>query len=396
MFKPTNSSALTQPHGINVTQSNYGKAVRLPYGLCQVTPDLVWYNDWKKTSSPTNPRLAAITGGTGGKKAGKKSNATYYSAAVDLLLGHAPTRGILSAWFNNQKLAVRQASVTGMISSGAFTFTPTGGDSGGKFVGTIPSTGPYTIDLSADFISDQNNVTANGRRLASATGVPGAGQYVVSSVGLYTFNVAQAGDAVVIKYRKTVTGVAGTLVAIFAVALSETFSATFDDFGAPGSVSVGGTWERPLWNATFGVPGRVDAGAFHARDPYTWSWDGVNPTIYVPADLEGMVVTVYYGTPVILKSDGTVYSTTLTPLQVLNLEFEQEFASGAEYALHTDQQIEMTWVSGLGSTRFDLGTSNAMPQLNLETIGAFTQWPNGDADVADIIADVIASGPVLV
>jgi hypothetical protein len=396
MFKPTNSSALTQPHGINVSASNYGKAVRLIYGICQATPDLVWYNDWQRSHHPSNQVLQAVIGQHGEKgKLSKKGGQTYYSAAIDLLLGHAPLRGVLSAWYNNQKLAVLQSSSSGVISGGAFTFTPRGGASHTTFIGTIPSVGPYQITV-PNFVSDENDVKANGVKLQPATPTPGAGQYTVTTGGLYTFNVAQAGDSVHINYRETNAGAPVTLVSIFAVTLAETFSASFDDFGAPGAVTVYGTWDRPLWNATFGVPGRVDAGAFRARDPYTWWWDGVNPTVNVPAALEGMPVTVYYGVPAIFKSDGSFYSSTLTPLEVLNLEFEQEFASGAEYTNHPDQQIKQSWVCGLGSTRFDLGTANAIPQLNLETIGTFTQWPNGDADVADIVADIVASGPVLV
>ena len=80
---------------------------------------------------------------------------------------------------------------------------------------------------------------------------------------------------------------------------------------------------------------------------------------------------------------------------MLNLEFEQAMGSGAEYANHPEQQVVQSWCAGLGSTQFDLSMANAMPNLNLETIGAFTQWPNGDADVADIVADIVASGPVI-
>src|SRR5262249_30222326 len=160
--------------------------------------------------------------------------------------------------------------------------------------------------------------------------------------------------------------------------------------------------ERPLWNESFAVPGRIDAGAYTARRPYSWNWDGINPTVNVPAALNGKPISVYYGVPAIFKSDGTLLTSTiggvvtafLTPLALLKLEFEQSFGSGAEYGTHTDQQIVQDWIAGLGSIRFDLGPANAMPNLNFETIGAFTQWPNGDADVADVITDVLLSGPV--
>jgi len=225
---------------------------------------------------------------------------------------------------------------------------------------------------------------------------PGVGQYSWSAGGVYTFNSAQAGQSVTIKYRKTGTGSSATLAGIFAATVAEIFSTTFDDYGAPGSQTVYGTWERPLWNAAFAVPGRIDAGAYRARDPYTWWWDGVHAIAFFPAGLEGLPVTVYYGVPAIVRSDGSFFSSTHTPLEILNLEFERVLGSGSEYTNHPDQQVIQDWCSGVSSVRFDLGMANSLPNVNLEVIGTFTQWPNGDCDVADIIADIIASGPVLV
>lgn len=396
MFKGgTNTSALTRPHGINVSSSTYGRTVRQIWGLALASPELVWYNDWRSGNTTSNTTLAALTGQSTSKKQNKKANPTFYSTALDLLLGHAPLLGVLSAWYNNQKLAVIRCSASGFVSGGAFSFTPVAASGLGTFTGTVPSSGPYVITVSG-FVSDLNNVVVAGHALQPAAPAPGAGQYSVDASGNYTFNVAQAGGAVTIHYRKTTSGSAATLVSIFAATVAETFSQTFNDFGAPGSQTVYGTWDRPLWNAAFGVPGRIDSGAYRARDPYTWWWNGSSATANFPTALNGKPVTVYYGVPAIFKSDGTFFSATLTPLEVLNLEFEPDFASGAEYVNHPDQRIQQKWCCGLGSVRFDLGMANAMPNLNMETIGAFTQWPNGDADVADVLTDIVASGPVIV
>jgi len=112
-------------------------------------------------------------------------------------------------------------------------------------------------------------------------------------------------------------------------------------------------------------------------------------------------VTVYYGIPAILNSLGGTLSdptqgTILTPLEILNLEFEPALASGTEYADFPGEQVQQRWVAGVGSPQYDLGTGNTPPSLNLEAVGTFTQWPNGDADVADVLADIVASGPVIV
>jgi hypothetical protein len=391
-----NTGTMSKPRGINVSSSVYGKAVKLVYGLTQVSPDMIWYNDWKSASHPSNSRLAAVTGqGSGKKKTSKKAGIKYYSAAIDLLLGHAPMRGVLSVWFNNQKFAVVPCSASGFISGGAFAFTPVAGNSKVTVTGTIPSSGPYTVTV-PNFVSDLNTVKVAGKFRSNATTLPGIGQYSVNTSGVYTFNVADAGLAYSITYRELTSGTAATLAGVYACTVAETFSETFNDYGGPGSVTMSGTWERPLWNKSFPVPGRVDAGAYAARDPYSFTWDGSSHSVSFPSALNGLPVTVYYGVPAIYKSDGTFYSSTITPMALLNLEFEQVMGSGSEYSKHPSQQVVQSWASGVGSVQFDLGPANAMSNLNLETIGAFTQWPNGDCDVADIIKDIIYSGPVLV
>jgi hypothetical protein len=390
-----NTGAMSKPHGINVSSSVYGKAIKLVYGMTQVPPDLIWYNDWKSASHPSNTRLAAVTGqGSGKKKTSKKAGVKYYSAAIDLLLGHAPMRGVMSIWFNNQKFAVVPCSASGFISGGAFSFTPVAGNSKVTVTGTVPGT-PYQVTVPS-FVSDLNTVEVAGKLLSNAVSSPGVGQYSVTTGGVYTFNSSAAGLSYSITYRKLTSGSAATLAAVYACTIAETFSETFDDYGGPGSVTQSGTWERPLWNSTFPVPGRVDAGAYAARDPYSFSWDGSSHSVNFPSALNGKPVTVHYGVPAIYKSDGSFYSSTITPMALLNLEFEQVMGSGSEYTHHSDQQVVQSPFSGVGSIQFDLGPANAMSNLNLETIGAFTQWPNGDCDVADIIKDIIYSGPVLV
>jgi hypothetical protein len=391
-----NTGSMTKPHGINVSSSVYGKAVKLVYGMTQVSPDLIWYNDWKSASHPSNSNLAAVTGTGGGKKkVTKKAGVKYYSAALNLLLGHAPMRGVMSIWFNNQKFAVVPCSASGFISGGAFSFTPVAGNSKVTITGTVPASGPYTV-TAPNFVSDLNLVKVAGKFRQPAVSPPGIGQYSVTTGGVYEFNLADAGLAYSITYRKLTSGSAATLAGVYACTIAENFSETFNDYGGTGSVTAYGTWDRPLWNSSFPVPGRVDAGAYTARDPYSFSWDGVSNSVSFPSALNGYPVTVYYGVPAIYKSDGTFFSSTLTPMALLNLEFEQVMGSGSEYSHHPDQQIVQSWASGIGSIQFDLGPGNAMANMNMETIGAFTQHPNGDCDVRDIIADIIYSGPVLV
>jgi hypothetical protein len=404
MLKGKSNTASVAPRGIHVSTSIYAKAVKLVYGLCQITPDLIWYNDWKVTGSPTNGALFQVTGSSSKKKGSKKGSIKYYSAAVDILLGHAPLVGILTAWYNNQRLGVQHCSSSGFVSGDSFHFTPSAGESIAKVVVTLSGLSVSVPDFVSDGQTTQNNTgvfdDTRGRWLVSSdpTLSPGPNQYTVDDAGNYAFNAAQLGHSVTIIYRKFGGGTAGVLAGIFAVSINEAIPVTmFNDFGAPGSVTVAGHWDRPLWNKAFPVPGLIDAGSNAARDPYSWSADpGGDSTVTFPdSRFDGMPVTVYYGVPVINKADGTFYSSHITPLALLNLEFEAACGSGSEYVNHSDQQDINAWCCGAGSTSFDLGTANAMPNLLLEAIGAFTCWPNGDAHVADIITDIVMSGPIL-
>lgn len=67
--------------------------------------------------------------------------------------------------------------------------------------GTIPGSGPYAFTVThAAAYSSTNSVTIAGVAATLATGAPAAGQYSVAA-GVYTFNSADAGKAVVVRYQ---------------------------------------------------------------------------------------------------------------------------------------------------------------------------------------------------
>lgn len=75
----------------------------------------------------------------------------------------------------------------------------------------IPSSGPYTVTVAhaADFVAD-NGVTKGGVAMTPVAGSPGAGQYSVAA-GVYTFNSADHGAAVIITYRYLIHNTAYTV-----------------------------------------------------------------------------------------------------------------------------------------------------------------------------------------
>lgn len=78
---------------------------------------------------------------------------------------------------------------------------------------TVPSSGPYTVTVSALTTADQDCVAVVQNDTAPqyltrvlSTGTPGPGQFKVGSSGVVTFNAAQAGQNVVLSYFKQQTG----------------------------------------------------------------------------------------------------------------------------------------------------------------------------------------------
>lgn len=70
---------------------------------------------------------------------------------------------------------------------------------------TIPNVGPFTITVTnAATFQEDGGVTKSGIPMTKVTGAPAAGQYAVSSGGIYTFHSSDSNDAVLISYRYTV------------------------------------------------------------------------------------------------------------------------------------------------------------------------------------------------
>jgi hypothetical protein len=193
----------------------------------------------------------------------------------------------------------------------------------------------------------------------------------------------------------------GVLLGIAGVYLIDAYAAAFNDFGGDGPVGVSGTWNNPLWNEFWPCP---DGSAGTTRRPYTYKWkpsDGNTVTI-ADASLAGKTVEVWVVTQI-----GTSRATNLPSspqysptggvgnadiLTQLNLELERYLASGSEYASNPANKLPYNWVSGLGSTKFDMGNQPMFPQFQPEAQGAMDLWPEGGADPADIITDIVTSG----
>lgn len=109
---------------------------------------------------------------------------------------------------------------------------PTNGESK-----TVPASGPYTVTVNqaASFVTDVKVTNSTGTIIYKrVTGTPGAYQYTVAA-GVYTFNAAQAGQAVKIYYGYAMTeGVDYTITMPNKIALTSVL---------PSGTSVGGSFQ---------------------------------------------------------------------------------------------------------------------------------------------------------
>jgi hypothetical protein len=195
--------------------------------------------------------------------------------------------------------------------------------------------------------------------------------------------------------------------AVVAVTITESYSAAFDDYGAQGPSSASGTWEVPCWNAAFNGPDPCDTMAANYA-PYAYNWiPGSGPTITLPFFDFGDVVTVnvYYAktspdAQAYAKSNSGSKNSTDIPIAANRLQWEPQLGDGSEFSGYTAQQIVYPFFAGMGSPDIDLGASGAIPNINAEIWGTFPVYPDpslntagGDADFADMIVDILCSGP---
>jgi hypothetical protein len=179
---------------------------------------------------------------------------------------------------------------------------------------------------------------------------------------------------------------AWSLVAILGCHLWGPYSATFNDFGGDGPVTVSSSWDVPLWNEHYYTP---DGQAGSTRRPLTYEWNPADGNVvhFPDSTLNGGAVTIRFA---VVQRDGPVWTQGPLSQKNLNMELERYLAQGSEYVTDDSEQVHYNWVSGVGSVKFDLGSANILPAFSFEAMGACDIWRLGGCDPADIILDLIA------
>lgn len=202
-------------------------------------------------------------------------------------------------------------------------------------------------------------------------------------------------------YTTTVSGSTGYVdlpsthfYAVIGVSITESYSASFDDYGATAPVSASGSYEVPLWNELFAGPDPAHGSAVR-NYPYCYRWksDYGNRVYLDSLALGGKTVTFYYAQ----LAASIQYQ---TPLAKNRLHFEPVLGDGDEYdgffpdgtTPLSSQQILYPMFAGIGSASIDLGSGGVIPQIQAEVQGKFGLYSSGDADFADMIEDIFKSG----
>ena len=203
-------------------------------------------------------------------------------------------------------------------------------------------------------------------------------------IGFQTFDTQTA----------TISNNPGPVLGIISVLATVDISVTFNDFGAPGPVVVSEQEQIPLYPSGqlfFSVNGNIAPGGFDWQ-----TWNTTTVTVYnvgpTTNDITALQVTVDSGHPMTVFYFFQIGSKS--PLANAGLEFEPILGSGGEFSYPGGStfHVEYPEFAGIAGTNVDMGTGNTAPNDNFEVISLYALSHNGDANVADVMLDVILAG----
>lgn len=184
---------------------------------------------------------------------------------------------------------------------------------------------------------------------------------------------------------------AGPVLGILGVLATVNVNSTFNDYGAPGPVTITGQQSIPCYpagangsQAAFAMlsPGGFDWSTWSSLPFYSVSDGGHGDNVPRAVNVSNVIVNA--GNPV------TVFffysGPAKTPLTQSALIHERVLGNAGI------QAISYPEFAGIGGTNVDLGTGNTAPNDNFEVIGLYGISQNGDANPADAILDIILGG----
>jgi hypothetical protein len=182
---------------LRVQTSAYGQPIKIVYGTQRISDVLLDFDDFIATAHVSQQ----TQGGKGGPSAQTNTTTTYtYSVAFIGALCEGPIAAILDVWDTKGHFPVQTSSYTAVVPGGLTI--------------TVPQAANFTLDIGAtradafsipvddygDFIRGHHTFVGTQQTPLTLVGsAPAAGQYS-QAAGVYTFNVAELGQTITIKY----------------------------------------------------------------------------------------------------------------------------------------------------------------------------------------------------
>lgn len=133
---PSTSTVDNRLSAMQIQTSNYGKALQIVYGTTRVSPNLIYYTDFRAIAHTT---VTSSGGGGGGGKGGggggggSSSNTTFtYKAALLMALGEGQMSNIGSIWRSKDKFVLQPSYITNDSVIVGYTDVVTGYDGWGN------------------------------------------------------------------------------------------------------------------------------------------------------------------------------------------------------------------------------------------------------------------------
>lgn len=167
---------------------------------------------------------------------------------------------------------------------------------------------------------------------------------------------------------------------IIGVTVQQNYSVTYNDYGGPGSITLSGTTQLPVYNNLFPAPNNGTwANAAIPYATFNSTYANTSGTVVFPTSQSSVTFTVYYRC--------TAQVTGLPPLTYLGIQFERQLGSGTEGSPITYPEF-----SGFGMVNWNMQSANVLPNFDMEPYALFGYGQHQDVNPADIIIDLICSG----
>jgi hypothetical protein len=182
---------------LRVQTAAYGQPIKIVYGTQRISDVLIDFDDFVAVAHTSQQ----TQGGKGGPSAQTTTTTTYtYNVAFIGGLCEGPIAAVLDVWDTKGHFPVTSSSYSAVVPGGLTI--------------TVPQAANFTLDIGAlrsdsysipvndygDFIKGAHTrVGTQLTPLTAVVGVPAAGQYS-QAAGVYTFNAAELGKTITIKY----------------------------------------------------------------------------------------------------------------------------------------------------------------------------------------------------